>query len=159
MAAPVRRSVVKAFYQAFATRDPVKIAPFLAADVDWMIVGPVDLLRFCGQRRGKAAVLELFRRTIPEVIHLTGFVQDVLLVDKDRAASYGRLSGVRREDGRTISYCYAHFLRFAADKVVEFRSVIDSFDAAEQVLGHPFDLSHEAKPGLGDLKVVNLVPA
>ena len=81
----------------------------------------------------------------------------MLLVDKDRAASYGRLSGIRREDGRTISYRYAHFLRFEADKVAEFRSVIDSFDAAEQVLGHPFDLSHETRPG--DLKVVNLVPA
>jgi ketosteroid isomerase-like protein len=158
MAARVRRSVVTAYYQAFATRDPDKIAPFLAGDVDWMIVGPVDLLRFCGQRRGKAAVLELFRRTIPDVIHLTGFVQEVLLVDKDRAASYGRLSGIRRADGRTISYRYAHFLRFEDDKLAEFRSVIDSFDAAEQVLGHPLDLSHEAKPK-ADPKVVNLVPA
>jgi len=157
MPARVRRSVVKTFYQAFATRDPVKIAPFLAADIDWLIVGPVDLLRFCGQRRGKAAVLDLYRRVIPEVIQMNEFIQDVLLVDKDRAASYGRIAGIRREDGRTISYRYAHFLRFEADKVAEFRSVIDSFDAAEQVLGHPFDLSHETRPG--DLKVVNLVPA
>jgi ketosteroid isomerase-like protein len=158
MPARVRRSVVKTFYQAFATRDPVKIAPFLAADIDWLIVGPVDLLRFCGQRRGKAAVLDLYRRVIPEVIQMNEFIQDVLLVDKDRAASYGRIAGIRREDGRTISYRYAHFLRFEADKVAEFRSVIDSFDAAEQVLGHPFDLGHEGKP-MADLKVVNLVPA
>jgi ketosteroid isomerase-like protein len=159
MPARVRRSVVNAFYQAFATRDPVKIAPFLAGDVDWLIVGPVDLLRFCGQRRGKAAVLELYRRVIPDVIQMNEFIQEMVLVDKDRVASYGRIAGIRREDGRTISYRYAHFLRFEADKVAEFRSVIDSFDAAEQVLGHPIDLSQEAKPGVADLKVVALVPA
>jgi ketosteroid isomerase-like protein len=159
MAARVRRSVVKAFYQAFASRDPDKIAPFLAPDVDWMIVGPVDLLHFCGQRRGKAAVLDLFRRVVPEVIQVTGFEQELLLVDKDRAASYARISGIRREDGRTVSYRCSHFLRFEDDKVVEFRSVIDSFDAAEQMLGHPIDLSAESKPSVPDLKVVTLVPA
>jgi ketosteroid isomerase-like protein len=159
MAARVRRSVVKAFYQAFRTRDPAKIAPFLAPDVDWMIVGPIDLLRFCGQRRGKAAVLDLFRRVVPEVIHVTGFEQDLLLVDKDRAASYARIAGIRRADGRTVSYRCSHFLRFEADKVVEFRSVIDSFDAAEQMLGHPIDLTADAKPSVVDRKVVTLVPA
>ena len=159
MAARVRRSVVKAFYAAFASRDPARIAPFLATDVDWMIVGPIDLLRFCGQRRGKAAVLDLFRRVVPEVIQVTGFDQDLLLVDKDRAASYARIAGIRKADGRTISYRCSHFLRFEADKVVEFRSVIDSFDAAEQMLGHPIDLTQDARPSMGDLKVVNLVPA
>jgi len=159
MAARVRRSVVKAFYEAFVSRDPAQIAPFLASDVDWLIVGPVDLLRFCGQRRGKAAVLDLFRRVVPEVIQVTGFAQDVLLVDKDRAASYARITGIRRDDGRTISYRCSHFLRFEADKVIEFRSVIDSFDAAEQMLGHPIDLTQETKPGVADLKVVNLMPA
>jgi ketosteroid isomerase-like protein len=158
MAACVSRSVVEAFYRAFASRDPDQIAPFLASDVAWMIVGPVDLLHFCGHRHGKAAVLDLFRRVVPEVIEVTAYVPEVLLVDHDRAASYGRIVGYRRETGRTISYRCAHFLRFVDQKVAEFHSVIDSFDAAEQVLGHPLELSRDAKSG-SDLKVVSLATA
>src|SRR5262245_17988641 len=158
MAARLHRSVAIAFYQAFASRDPAQISPYLAGDVDWMVVGPVALFHFCGQRHGKAAVLELFRRDGSETVKVTGFVPDVILVDKDRAAALGRVVGRQRETGRVISYRCANFTRFEDDKVVEFRSVIDSFDAAEQVLGHPIDLSHETHP-LADQTVVNLVPA
>ena len=57
--AAVPRPVVHAFYQALASRDPARIAPFIDDDVRWTIVGPVDVLRFCGERRGKAAVLSV----------------------------------------------------------------------------------------------------
>src|SRR5919198_60288 len=104
MDAPVCRSVVTAFYRAFASRDPIKIAPFVHDDAEWTIVGPVDLLRFCGQRRGKAAVMDLFQRVVPEVLHITKFQTEILLVDGDRAASFSRITGIQRETGRTISY-------------------------------------------------------
>jgi ketosteroid isomerase-like protein len=141
---PVSRSQVDAFYQAFTSRNPVEIAPYLDDDVEWMIVGPIDLFEFCGTRRGKAAVLELFETIIPRVVTVTGWTTDIILVDHDRAASFNRLTGMQCQTGRTISYRVAHFLRFRHGKVIEFRSVLDSFDAAEQMLGHPINLSHEA---------------
>src|SRR5919197_324000 len=141
MEAPVCRNVVRAFYEAFASREPARIAPFIHDDAEWTIVGPVDLLRFCGQRRGKAAVIDLFQRVVPEVLHITGFNMEILLVDGDRAASLSRITGIQRETRRIISYRCTHFLRFRHDQVIEFRSVIDSFDAAEQMLGHRIDLS------------------
>src|SRR5215207_4971101 len=106
-----------------------------------MIVGPVDLLQFCGRRKGKAAVMELFERVIPNVLQIRGVVSDIVLVDGDRAATYNRITGVQRATGRTISYRSAQFIRFRDEKVIEYRSLIDSFDAAEQVLGHPIDLT------------------
>jgi ketosteroid isomerase-like protein len=63
-----------------------------------------------------------------------------VLIDGDRAATLNRLSGRRPSDGRSISYRVAQFVRFRAGKVIEYCSVIDSFDAAEQVLGRPITL-------------------
>jgi ketosteroid isomerase-like protein len=130
------RATAQAFYEAYASRDAAKLAPFLHDDVQWTISGPVELLPYCGTRHGKAAVLDLIERLIPELFRITSFVPETLLVDGDRAATLNRLSGQRTEDGRVISYRVAQFLRFQDGKVIEYRSVIDSFDAAEQVLGH-----------------------
>jgi hypothetical protein len=53
-----------------------------------------------------------------------------------------------------ISYRVAHFMRFKDDKVIENLSFIDSFDAVEQVLGHPLAV-HDAPPMVsGDFIVV-----
>src|SRR5262245_45408617 len=149
MDAPVRRSVVEAFYRAFASRDPDAIAPFIADDAKWLIIGPVDVLTFCGERRGQEAILDLFRHVIPAVLRFTGFVPEILLVDGDRAATLSRVTAVQHATGRTISYRCSQFLRFRADQVIDFRSVIDSFDAAEQMLGHHIDLTPRAAAATG----------
>lgn len=113
-----------------------------------MISGPVDVLRFCGQRRGKAAALEVISRLIPSTLKVTAFKPETLLVDGDRVAMLGTLSGVTADQDRKFSYRVAYFLRFHNEKVTEFRSIIDSFDAAEQVLGHAIDTSLTDAPTL-----------
>jgi ketosteroid isomerase-like protein len=142
----LNRVIAQAFYEAYASRDAAKLAPFLDDDVRWTICGPVELLPYCGTRHGKAAVLDLIERLVPELFRITSFVPETLLVDGDRAATLNRLSGQRTEDGRVISYRVAQFLRFHDGKVVDYRSVIDSFDAAEQVLGHRIELAAGQKP-------------
>ena len=142
MTTPISRATVQAFFQAFASKEPVRLAPFLHDDVTWSIVGPVELIRYCGERRGKAQVLDMFGRIAPAALRVTRFEPEMLLVDGDRCAMLARLTGVTPEQGRTISYRCTQFVRFAADKVIDYRSIIDSFDAAEQFLGHPIDLSH-----------------
>ncbi len=158
IAQPVSRSTVQAFYQAYAKRDLTRLAGLLDDDVDWTITGPVDLMRFCGHRRGKAAVLALFAPQFPDAFKVTGFVPETLVIDGDRSAMLGRLSGVRHDNGRQISYQLAHFIRFRDEKVIEFRSLIDSFDAAEQLLGHNIDLSSalpsDGQHASGDLVTV-----
>jgi ketosteroid isomerase-like protein len=129
--------VVKAFYDAYAGRDIERCAAFLDDDVHWTISGPVDLLCFCGTRRGKAVVIDMMRRQVPQVFEIASFVTDTMLVEGDRAATFNRLSARLGGDGRTISYRLAHFMRFRDGKVIENLSLIDSLDAAEQVLGHP----------------------
>jgi ketosteroid isomerase-like protein len=139
-AKPVSRAVARAFYEAYADCDAARVALFLDDDVHWTISGPVELLPYCGTRHGKNAVLHMIQRLVPEVFHVTSFVPDALLVDGDRVATLNRLSGNRTEDGRAISYRVAQFLRFKDNKVIEYSAVIDSFDAAEQVLGYRLDV-------------------
>ncbi|MGH6684396.1 MAG: nuclear transport factor 2 family protein [Pseudolabrys sp.] len=143
MTEPVARAVVDAFYEAYTERDVGKIAPFLDDDVEWTISGPVDVLPFCGTCHGKAAVLDLVERLVPSVFHVFCFVPSTILMDGDKVATLNRLWANRTVDGRVISYRLAHFLRFRGGKVVENLSLIDSFDAAEQVLGHPLTAQAE----------------
>ncbi len=144
MTAAVPRALVLAFYKAYAARDIDRVGEFLADDVSWTITGPVDLLRFCGTRSGKAATLDMIGRQISEVYQVLSFVPDAVLVDGEWAATVNRLSARLSEGDRVISYRLAHFLRFRDGKIVEMRAIIDSYDAVEQVLGH-----HLAASGIG----------
>jgi ketosteroid isomerase-like protein len=150
----VPRSVVETFYAVYATRDTDKIAEFLHDDVQWTISGPVDLLPFCGTHCGKAEVIDLIGRQIPMVLRTFSFVPDAILVQGDQAAMLSRQSSRRTKDGRTMSYRVANFMRFRDSKLMENLSLIDSFDAVEQVLGHPLARSNGAHGGSGDLVAV-----
>lgn len=136
---PVPRAVVEAFYHALANRDMGTLATFLDEQVVWTISGPVDILPFCGQRIGKAVVMKLLVRDIPTFLSDRRFVPNTMLVDGDRAAVLGRLNATKRDDGHAISYRIAHFIKFRDEKVVEYVSIIDSFDAVEQMLGYNLD--------------------
>jgi ketosteroid isomerase-like protein len=153
MTEPVSRARVEAFYQAYAARDAAKVAEFLDDNVEWTISGPVDVLPFCGTRHGKAAVLDLIERQVPAVFRVFSFVPDAMLVDGDQVATLSRLQA-RSCDGRVISYRLAHFVRFRAGKIVRNLSLIDSFDAVEQVLGHPLDVHDGERRETGNLIAV-----
>lgn len=142
MTEAVPRAVVEAFYKAYAARDAKRVADFLDDNVEWTISGPVDVLPFCGKRHGKAAVLELIEQGVPAVFEIFSFISDSMVIDGDQVATLNRLAA-RGRGGRVIRYRLAHFMRFRAGKVIENLSLLDSFDAAEQVLGHPLAI-HEA---------------
>lgn len=153
MSEPVSRATVEAFYRAYGARDVKRTADFLADDVVWTISGPIDVLPFCGTYRGATAVLDMMERVVPQVFDIVKFDPSTMLVDGERAATLSRLSAKHKGDGRVISYRVAHFLRFHDGKVVENVSLLDSFDAVEQVLGHPLTAPEEDS-GAGDLIAV-----
>ena len=134
MTEPVPRAVVEDFYKALAICDMQALAPFIDDDVVWTISGPVDILQFCGQH---SVVLQLFDRDIPLLLEKRRLYPESMVIDGDRVAVLGKLSARRRDVGHAISYRIAQFFRFRDKKVVEYVSLIDSFDAAEQVLGRP----------------------
>ena len=140
MSKPVPRAVVEAFYRALSIRDMDTLATFLDDEVVWTISGPVDILPFCGQRVGKDVVMKLLGRDIPTLLSSRRFVARTMLVDGDRAAVLGKLTATKRDGGRAISYRIAHFIQFRDEKVIDYVSIIDSFDAVEQMLGYSLDV-------------------
>jgi ketosteroid isomerase-like protein len=140
----VSRKTVQGFYEAFASRDPLRIAPLLANDVQWHIAGPVDLFHFAGYRRGKAAVVDYFARLVPQVLAVRRFELEELVIDGDRAALFSKVIAVQKDTGRVIAYRVAHFVVFEDDKVLSMQGITDTFDVAEQVVGHRIDPYREA---------------
>lgn len=138
------REFIEDFYRARLSRDSARIEPFLDDDVDWLISGPIELLQFCGQRRGKAEVIETIVHTMPSVMHVSKVELEAMLIDGDRAATFNRLTGIKTGSGRIISYNQAQFMRFRDGKMVEYRCIIDSFNAAEQMIGHPIELTEQS---------------
>lgn len=137
-----RRELIEEFYAAYTRRDSAAMAPYLADDVDWTVSGPVDVLPFCGSHRGRQAVLDLVDHGIPAVFKVFAIVLDRMLVEGECASTLHRVSA-NSADGRVISYRVVHFFQFKDGKLVENLTLIDSFDAVEQVLGHPLAV-HEA---------------
>jgi ketosteroid isomerase-like protein len=154
MTKPVPRSVVEGFYAALARSDFVALAPYLDENVNWTISGPVDVLPFCGQHIGKSIVLKLLDRDIPALLERRHLVPNAMLVDGDRVAVFGRLMASRGDIGRKISYRIAQFIRFENEKVVDYISIIDSFDAVEQVLGQQLSVPGGVRAGDGKLVAV-----
>jgi ketosteroid isomerase-like protein len=138
----ITRDFVLEFLRLRQVRDPDKLAPYLDDDVDWLISGPVDVLPYCGQRRGKTEVLDNVCRVSPGTFASRGFEIDQLLVHGDYAATLSRFHATHAATGRQISYRCAHFMRFRESKLVWYRGLIDSFDATEQIMGHELDLAH-----------------
>jgi ketosteroid isomerase-like protein len=142
----LNRRLAEGFYRALASRDANRIAAYLSNDVDWMSIGPVEMLSFCGPRHGKAAVMEVFERLIPAVVDVTSYVTDILLVDGDRAAGLNRLTGQLHATGRVITCRLANFMRFQDGKICEYRSLMDSFAAVEELIGQRIDFQHGVAP-------------
>lgn len=145
MAHAVTRQVVDAFYDAYTTGDRDKLAALLHDDIEWLISGPIAVLHYCGERHGKAQVLELACDILPSVLSDLKVFHESVVISGDSVATLNRLMAHRRRDGRQIGYRFAHFIRFQDGKVIETLSIIDTFDAAEQMLGHSLAL-HDDDP-------------
>ena len=142
---PVSRTAVEGFYKALANFEMSALADYLADDVVWTINGPIDILPFCGRRVGRDVVVKLLNRDIPGLLEKRRMAAHSMLVEGDRAAVFGKLTARRVDIGHPVSYRIAQFIRFENENVVEYTSIIDSFDAVEQVLGRQFTVPGRAR--------------
>lgn len=145
-------AVIEAYFRAFASRDPAAFGGYLHDDVVWTISGPIDVIPYCGTHRGKAAVIDVMARRARNVLNDVKVVREKFLVDGNCCAALTRLTGRLAADGRTVSYRVANFFRFQDGKVIENTSLMDSFDAAEQLLGHAIEIGDA--PPLADDNIV-----
>ena len=131
----ITHEYAESFFNALSSRQPVRIAPFVADDADWLIVGPIELFPYCGQHLGKDAVLEAYGRMAAGNATAL-YARDFLITDGESASALTRLTDVQRATGRHVMLRLAQFARFRDGKVAEFCSITDTLGAAEQVVGH-----------------------
>jgi len=67
---------------------------------------------------------------------------------------FGRITSLLQETGRVISHRFAQIVRYRNGKVVYFRVINDSFDAAEQFLGHRLNVHDTSAPADDELVVI-----
>jgi len=154
MADTISRDFVEALYQAYISRDAERIGEFLDDDVEWQVAGPIEVMPICGTWRGKAAVIDRFARLAPQIIEFKSLDTEHLLVDGDCSAFFGRITVRHRRSGRLVSHRVAHIARYRGGKVVYFRVINDSLDAAEQFIGHRLAPTGGAPLSPEDLAVV-----
>jgi ketosteroid isomerase-like protein len=140
---PIARARAEDIVEGFATRDPERIEPFLDDNVDWLLVGPVEIFPFCGQRIGKAAVRAAYQE-IGEKLETRNFIRDFLVIENDTAAALSRMTMVQKSSGRQANMRLSQFMRFRDDKIVEFCAIFDSLGAIEQLLGRTLNLGMPA---------------
>jgi len=82
---------------------------------------------------------------------VTVFAPEYLLVDGNSAAGFNRITATQRANGRVLTCRGANFMRFRNGKIYEYRSIIDSLETIEQILGHRLDLSRVPVPETADV--------
>jgi ketosteroid isomerase-like protein len=141
-----------AFYRAYLTRDAALLDAVLHDDIEWSFPGPAEQIDYFGHRRGKDAVIEAVTRIMPCFLRPTDFEVDHLVIRDGCAALYGRVRARQRDTGRSLFFRSSHFLQARNGRVVSFRVIADTFDATEQLVGHPIDVNTR-------IETVQLVPA
>ena len=131
---------IAAFYRAYLAHDEALLDRILHDDVEWLLTGPAEQFDIYGRRHGKKEAIELITRILPCHFQFVDFEIEHLLVSGDHVAAYGQVRGRQRETGRALCFRGAHFLRFAEGQLISFRSIADTFDVVEQVVGHPIDI-------------------
>jgi ketosteroid isomerase-like protein len=128
------RNFIRAFCDALGSRNPSKLRPMLADDVEWTVFGPIDYFPIFGHRRGKDDVIEAMCRQIADYLHIQRCDFERMLFDGDSAASLVRMTAEHIPSGRVLSFRLAQFIRFRDGKLIEMRAILDSFDIVEQVV-------------------------
>jgi ketosteroid isomerase-like protein len=80
------------------------------------------------------------------------FELDDIVIDGDTAAMINNITSVQKDTGRILTYQTAVFVVFRDGMVTLVKGVSDTFDMAEQVVGHRIDaFSQPDRPALRDV--------
>ncbi|RDV01790.1 nuclear transport factor 2 family protein [Undibacter mobilis] len=126
--------IVMEIHDAFRRSEYFRMAALYARDIEWQMHASPSIFPVGGQRRGKSAVF-LMLLNISLHYRFDHYEIDDVVAEGDWAAVVADVSITQRKTGRVIRCRAASFNQVRDGKVVAYRGFIDSFDAAEQMLG------------------------
>ena len=129
----------RALHRAINDRHLQEIEALIDDDVDWAVYGPIDMFPFLGARQGKSAVLKVIRQ-LADNFQVRRFERESIMLGVDSASSMLRYSLIALDSDKPISLRVAQFAQFRADRLINMRVLIDTFDLVEQALGRAIHL-------------------
>ncbi|HWK94927.1 MAG TPA: nuclear transport factor 2 family protein [Pseudolabrys sp.] len=127
-------AVAMEIHDAFARSDYFRMAALYARDIEWVMHASPTIFPVGGRRRGKSAVFLMLLNVSLHYRFDNYEIEDVI-AEGEWAAAVADVTITQRATGRIIRCRAASFNQVRDGKVVAYRGFIDSFDAAEQVLG------------------------
>lgn len=118
------RAIVEQMYAAFGRQDIPAILGSLADDVDWQIVGPMEIPH-AGPHRGRDQVGGFFKK-IAENTNIEKFEPREFVAEGDKVVAIGYYSGKAKPTGRSYETEWTMVFTFRNGKVTRFREYSDS---------------------------------
>ena len=133
------RKRIYEIYQLFSAGRLDLLADMFDENVDFRSNAPIQVFPYLGNRKGRAEVMKALWAVHGQFESVT-FLPIQMVVEAETAAVIVSITITQRTTKRVIRLSAAHFLRFHEDRIVEYRAILDSFDAVQQVLGQEIDL-------------------
>lgn len=134
------RNAVEDIYDAYVKGDAARVSARIADHVDWVIHAPRPLFAFGGRHNGKQAVLDALGR-IASAYAIETYVPRHMIVDGDRATVVSDVAFTQRDSQRRLNFRIVDLMKIEGGKITEFEEFIDTFDVAEQALGHHLSMA------------------
>ncbi len=136
------RERIYELYEAYAAgRFEYLLDEAIDDEIEFVSCAPQQLFPYFGRGRGKAALLAAWKAARADFEFLSYMPMLIVADGADCAAIIVQMRVRRLATDRVMSLMVADFLRFRANRIVEFRQFMDSLDAAEQWLGRDIDIS------------------
>ena len=107
-------------------------------NVDFVSNAPIEIFPYLGRRIGRAEVMKALS-VVHNEFESVEYLPLRILVEDETAGLIVTIHLTQRNTKRLIRLFSAHFLRFRNNRIVEYRAFLESFEAAQQVLGREFD--------------------
>jgi ketosteroid isomerase-like protein len=135
------RQQIHKFYAAYAAGKIDAVLEAFDENVDFVSFAPRELFPVLGRRHGRAEVATTMK-VMHAAFEFVAYQPFFIVVSDEKEAATMVLARLKqRSTGRFIQLYIANFMRFRDGRVTEFREFMDTFDAAQQILGREIDLS------------------
>jgi ketosteroid isomerase-like protein len=132
-------------YEAFSAGRTDLLTDVFDENVDFITNAPTEVFPYLGRRLGRAQVVNALKAVHDEFEALS-FLPIWMVTERDTAGVILSVHATQKATGRIVRFFAAHFLRFRDDRILEYRAIMDSLQAVQQVLGREFDLNKNEHP-------------
>ena len=134
------RERIYEIYKTFSEGDFNRLGDMFDENVDFISNAPIEIFPYLGRRIGRAEVIKALSAVHSE-FEAIEYLPLRILVEDQTAGLIVSINLTQRKTKRIMRFFSANFLRFRDNRIVEYRAFLDSFEAAQQVLGREFNVT------------------